>query len=357
MLEDNVSIQRKKLTKKMFEILYNKFGDTQRFSDFDLEKVYIDFTEQEKEKSSGIDIILTVKTIPNQFFILYSNKKTKDLYFLVSDNEEIYDEYVINYNLDIIDLLILSKEDCLQVSESISEEELYNRLCVYEDDKYSGHTCDEIISLFKPFLLYKVNDDFFVNNAHGIYAYYLLCIAKKGNFPWEECTLEAIENVILSKSKKIPYYNIILSLSSKQWPHIFLESYRMIEHLFCVVFLKDVSDNTGIDSEKLAEIFENTLNWRPPEEEAIRKIFYIIETKKISEDILKELNKLKKFDKKSEQENLYKWYYKEIRNQIAHYRTIHKNVKFSDREWNTIIRFNFIVIKYMYEEYDKYLHE
>ncbi len=162
-----------------------------------------------------------------------------------------------------------------------------------------------------------------------------------------------IESAIFSESDKTPYYNIIFALSSRQWRHIFLESYKMIEHLFSVKYLKTVSDNTGIKSIELAKTFEEILNWRPPEEIAIKQIFEEIGSNFANDTIYKELLCLK--TNKAGEEALYKWYYKEIRNQIAHFRVIHENIEFSNDEWNIIIRFNFFVINYMYNAYDDYI--
>ena len=358
MLEVNLSIKRGALSKKLFLKLYERFKFIERFSDFDLEKIYLNYTEDEKTKSNNINIILSEKIVPNELFVLYNNVITDELFLLVSEDINIYDEYMIKCDsTDLIDLLVLCYVDGLQISDSISDEELYDRMCIYEDENYSGHIFEELIPLFKPISLYRLSKESSIYDECGysIYAYYLLCRAKISDFPWEENTLMDIENLILSESQNIPYYNIILSLSSRQWHHIFLESYRMIEHIFCAVYLKEVSDKINIDSSSLASAFEDVLHWRPPEEESLKKIFDIIECNNYVTDVLKDLNTIK--NSKVGDEKLYKWYYKEIRNQIAHYRVMHRNIEFSDEEWNTIIRFNFLVIRILYEDYDKYIQE
>ena len=47
---------------------------------------------------------------------------------------------------------------------------------------------------------------------------------------------------------------------------------------------------------------------------------------------------------------LHKWYYQK-RNSIAHYRAIHEPVKLDAADWNTMIKFNFEVIEYLYDKY------
>lgn len=356
MLEVSLSIKRGELSKKLFLKIYERFKLIERFSDFDLGKIYINYTEDEKIKSNSKNIILSEKVVPNELFVLYNNVNTDELFLLVSENLNIYDEYMIKCeSTDLIDLLVLCYIDGLQISDSISNEELYDRLCIYEDENYTGHIYEELIPMFKPFSLYRISKEssLYDKCGYSIYAYYLLCRAKTSDFPWEERTLNEIENLILSESQKISHYNIILSLSSRRWHHIFLESYRMIEHVFCAVYLKEVSDKINVTGSSLALAFEDVLHWRPPEEESLGKIFDNIKCNDYVTNVLKDLTVIK--NSKVGDENLCKWYYKEIRNQIAHYRTIHRNIEFSDEEWNTIISFNFIVIRIIYEDYDKYI--
>ena len=45
----------------------------------------------------------------------------------------------------------------------------------------------------------------------------------------------------------------------------------------------------------------------------------------------------------------HKWYYQK-RNSIAHYRAIHEPVKLDAADWNTMIKFNFEVIEYLYDK-------
>ena len=56
-------------------------------------------------------------------------------------------------------------------------------------------------------------------------------------------------------------------------------------------------------------------------------------------------------------DNLYKWYYKNIRNQIVHYRSFHKKVSFTDEQWNILIELNFRIINNCYKYYSKQILE
>lgn len=348
-----MSISRKELSSKLIHCLCDNFKISSRFLDFDISKVYFNYTDAEKEKSNKIISVLTNKIVANEFFICYTYNE--DLYFLVCGDNDFSDENIVKVPSDIIDLFIICSENCIKIDRNVTSDEFYNIFYTYEVAEYSGLTYSDIIDFMEPFSLYKLDKDSVLSLKCDscIYAYYRLCEARYNSFSWKNETLDEIENVIFCKSNNIPYHNVLFSLSSRQWHHIFLESYRMIEHLFSAVYLNDVSKETGISITKLSDVFENILNWRPPEEKAIERIFQEIETEFDTYDVYEKVIEIKR--KNNPDEKLHKWYYKEIRNQIAHFRITHRNIEFTDEEWNELIQFNFLIIKYIYEKYDELL--
>lgn len=347
-----MSIQRAKLSKELLGVLCEKYSPSYRFSDFDINKVYIDYTKEEKEKSRDVSSVISNNIVPNEFFICYTYKD--ELFFLVSGDDDYTDDNIIKHQSDIIDLFIMQHEKSLRVNKSLSSNEFYNALYTYEEAEYTGHTYTDLVDFIEPFSLYKIdNNSRLLRNGTCAYAYYRLCEARNSDFPWEKDTLNEIESVIFAESVNIPYHNILNSLSSRQWTHIFLESYKMIEHLFSVVFLSDLDEETEIETAKLAYIIEKNLKWRAPEDKSIERIFNEISDEFSDSELYRKIEKIKK--KKVQDMRLDNWYYTEIRNQIAHFRIIHQNIEFSNKEWNTIIRFNFMIVKYLYEKYDRYL--
>lgn len=352
MLEVSLSISRKELKEKVFTLLNDYISGIDRDDGFNIGECYFNYTETEKEKSNDLKFLLSEKSIPNEFFICYEWNDA--MYFLTNDNDDFSNDNMTKEEADLIDIFLMCDKDELYISKTILKDEIYDSLYIYEDN-YLGHTYCDVVHLFESFSLYKLDDNSGLKdkNLRCIYAFYLLCKTRNSNFPWEESTLDEIERVIYSDSNKIPYYNIILALTSRQWRHIFLESYKMIEHLFAILFLKDVADKTDLSILNLAKTFEENLKWRPNEEEAIKRIFDTINESCNEELVYKALLNLK--DEKVGEMTLYKWYYNEIRNQIAHFRVVHSSVEFSDKEWNIIIRFNFWLIDYLYNSFDEYI--
>lgn len=151
---------------------------------------------------------------------------------------------------------------------------------------------------------------------------------------------------MLSGNSKIPYHNVALALLANQWNHIFLESYRCIEHLFHIIKLEPFYNilHTSLTLTEVSREIEDKISWKPNEESAIEDIFKEIEPLHIAADL-----KIIK-DKSNSNMKIGKWYYRQ-RNAIAHYRAIHEPVKYNNREWNILVCFNFQIIEYLYEKY------
>ena len=114
-----MSIQRKKLEKELLKKLCEKYSPSERFSNFDINNVYIDYTEE--EKSRNVTSIVTNNIVPNEFFICYTYKD--ELYFLVRGDEDFTDDNITKYQSNIIDLLIMQKENSLRVNASLTSNE------------------------------------------------------------------------------------------------------------------------------------------------------------------------------------------------------------------------------------------
>ena len=91
---------------------------------------------------------------------------------------------------------------------------------------------------------------------------------------------------------------------------------------------------------------EKVIDWRLKEDKAIERIFDEIMNVESFAGIIRKLSGLIKDSTKP-----HKWYYEQVRNQIVHYRSIHKNVSFEDNEWDLLINFNLLLVHYLYTTY------
>ncbi|TGY95419.1 hypothetical protein E5329_14725 [Petralouisia muris] len=157
--------------------------------------------------------------------------------------------------------------------------------------------------------------------------------------------MDLFEDIIFSGNDKIPYHNIVMSMLDNQWNHSFLETYRCIERLFPIIRLEAFYNVLGTELTLLqvSKEIEEKISWRPNEEAAIEQIFKDIDTTAIEH--------VKNSYKQVKGMGVAKWYYKEIRNSIAHYRAVHSPLNLKEKEWNILLQFNLRVIEQLYGKY------
>ena len=367
----------------MFRLLKQSIKNYDREDYIDLEQLYFNYTEEEKRLLNGI-LLEDIESLDTSYGELCVFYKIDDCIFMIvpnSTSETMDSDMFEETDSNISHLFILCNKSLLMVNSEADGSVLFNSLMIYDQPDYTGHHFEEVVDFFKPFSVYRIhpNSPLLERDTvdyYRIYSFYLLWRLQKslshyGSKQWEQKTLQTIENVILSGNNSIPFYLIASSLSSKRWSFIFLESYRLIEHTFAAIYLRDLYSEIGTSMSplNLAAKIEDVLDWRPNELISITNIFKAVigkeELKSFYNDLL-----IAKYNTDNASgfiatinyesgEYGYsataKWYYKEIRNCIAHFRPIHSKPPFNDSQWNCIIRFNYRLIEYLYSEYDELL--
>lgn len=337
----------------MQEYLETILCSFERNEKINFDNIYFDYSEEEKIKFDSYKKVSKLDGANNDFAVLIYDTND-DKYLIVSEREN---EIVDNKHFERIEnsfaeLAALSEQNCLSISTSYSINDIYDRIFIYEDENYSGHKVQDIMDIFVPFSVYKVDRDFVLQdqNEYCLYLYFLLCSKKVKGCHFSKKTEDVIEETLLS-GLCIPYYNLFLAVSSNQWRHAFLETYRIIEHAYPAISLKKIKEN-GIDIPvgKIAYILEDVISYRPPEENTLKEIFEEISEVKALQNILLEFDSVK-----NPEENRYKWYYKKVRNQIVHFRIKHEDVSLSEEQWDILIRFNISLILYLYKTYGEEL--
>ena len=350
-----MSVSRDDLQKNIFSKLENFVTNKECDYQFDIQKCYIDYQEEDKKYISTIKHFKEQEFIPNARFSMGEYKDDKILIIIGEQEIEINDEVLTSIEIDLPIFLYGIYELNGQVNYGKSPMAIYNDiLCQPEDDEYTGHKLEDLQDSFENIVAYKMgkNSSWVDEDMYAAYAYYLLKKLQEKSGEWDNNTLDAVERVLLTGNDKIPYHNIALALLSNQWNHIFLESYRCIEHLFQIIKLDEF--HAGLQTQmsliEFSKQIEEKISWRPNEENAIEEIFKQIENQNFTRD----LEKVKGKEKEVQGMKLHKWYYQK-RNSIAHYRAVHEPVKLDAADWNTMIKFNFEVIEYLYDKYKKKL--
>lgn len=345
----NLAVSMYDLQEKIFELLAGVANASDRAEKIDVSKCRCSFTEDEKKRCNSYNKISSLTTLPNEFAIIFFNKK-KEKFLLVSSG--------INCNMQngdfeiqepsFSELAVVNKAKKLSLVKDVKATEVLYTVLIYDDPNYDGNSFDDIKKFFRPFSLFKVNNTAIKEtDDYCVYAYFLLNCIDTEESKFEPETIMAIEDLLFS-GIKVPYYNIVMALNSQQWVHVFLETYRMIEHVFPAVYLKKLTSiNSKVTAHEMAVILEEVVDWRPPEDKAIEEIFKELEAIPSFSTLIAKLRGLMR----DPNEKIFKWYYKQVRNQVVHYRSVHKNVEFTDAEWNILVRFNFVAIKHLYDAY------
>lgn len=344
-----MGVTRREASEKIFRLLADYVLSADSSYGFDLEKCYIDFQQSDKDMLKTMSTVYIQDFIPNANFSVVNYNGKKLLIIIGETKVEFEDTVLIQYEVNLAIFVYSVFELNANVNYTKEPIEIYNNvLCQPEDEAYQGHILDDLIECFENIVVYEIveTSSLSAQNPYDSYAYYLLKKLQLESLKWEEGTLDILEGIILSGNDKIPFHNIVLALSASQWNHSFLETYRCIERLFHVIKLEEFYNilDTPLTMLDVAREIEDKISWRPNEEGAISDIFKEISSLHITSELEQVKNK---YDGDIKIE---KWYYKQ-RNSIAHYRAIHEPLKFDNSEWNIMIRFNLMVVEYLYEKY------
>ena len=304
-----MGINRSKSSKSIFAKLAAYVDSANSFYKYNLDKCYIDFQKEDKETLDTIREINVQKFIPNAKFAIVSYRN-RDMLIVVGEQTSEHDGSVLlNVNVDLAIFVYAICNLQGNVNYAIPPMRIYNEiLCQPEDENYHGHQLEDLQEVFENVSAYEIV---------------------------EESSL--IKNDV--------YDDIVMSMLANQWNHSFLETYRCIERLFSVIRLEAFYDVLGTELTLLAvaKEIEEKISWRPNEETAIQEIFKNIDTTAI-ENVKNSYKQVKGM-------GVAKWYYKEIRNPIAHYRAVHSPLDLKEKEWNILLQFNLSVIEYLYRKY------
>lgn len=332
------------------EQLYQYALNYERVEISSTDDIYLNYSNEEKKRLDSYIKVEEIQTIPNEFAFLISDTED-NTYLLVNDRNDyqIDNEMFEKIPCSLAELGILSEYKNLFIDNNVSYEMVYDSLFINEDTNYKGHLFEDISFLFKSCSLYQINKEYiFINDdKYRLFSCFLLSYLSTNSSKFQNETVKLIEDLVYSEIK-LSFYNIAVALNSNQWTHIFLETYRLIEHVFPALALKKLSEkNISIPAIQMAQILEEVIAWRPNEESSIYLIFDEIKNDTNCNTYIQNVRLLMK----NNQEKIGKWYYKQVRNQIVHYRASHENVFFTDSEWNSLLQMNLVIIKYLYIKY------
>lgn len=312
-------------------------------------KRYISTNDFEKEWLKKSTIIQSIKLLPSVRAGMLEFQD--DIYITLiglSSPQCNLDSDVLEYldlNAGLVTLLI--SENLVNLNPTINFLEFDNEIMhQHIDNSYSGHNFIELIPFLEPIQFYKVPSNSLLGkeNLNRILLYIYSNNSNNLILKFSDVVLKTISDISLVGSKNISYGLILHSLISTNYKHAFLELYRLIERLFPVNYLRDFHSKvtTNLNFIEFVSELENITSWRPKEDEAIEKIFYL------SDDSTKESFKAF-FDSSAtlQAQTDHKYFYK-LRNSIVHFRANHEEFVLSKDQWNLLILATLYLIDQQY---------
>lgn len=241
-------------------------------------------------------------------------------------------------DLGIFLYMFYQKENAPLINRLISKESIEDILDIKYSDYEANHDYNEILKLFVPMFMFKINDEYLnlndgddkyrvINIEQFKYRFLGLinCNDKLENinrevYFTEECIEEYLK-VFKQEVNNFPYENLYFSLCHNSPKFIFLEVYRMIEKLYPIIFYYHFKKDFGVNNITILEMqqkMQGKLKIRHREKDAIFYLFeYCQENKKI-QPYINNINIYKNYiDKSNKDITIDKWIYK-IRNTAVH---------------------------------------
>ena len=215
---------------------------------------------------------------------------------------------------------------------------------------YQGHDLASIAALFPTCQIFRVvTSTPYTESNHRFLGTMLAKSYADGPLNFSQKTLQDFSDIFEAGPDFLPYENLLQGLLSFSWSNLYLECYRCLEQLYA---LPKVSELTKIWTSPLAlrevvALLENHLSWRPKEDEALAGI-----VRKLSTPSVHLLCSAFQQQYSAEEhlkfcETVANHVYK-LRNNIVHFRPIHKSVSKSDSEWNEIVQAMLLALNDIY---------
>ncbi len=246
---------------------------------------------------------------------------------------------------------------------SISSQEIIQNLGLgvqEEQPDYKGHDYEDIISLYTPIIIFKIEQSSLLLNVDSWFLSCLIAIecASLRYKDLSDRVMEISRRFLIGKN--VSFENIYLSLTSSHYKYHFLEIYRCIEALYYLPWMLDLKVKSGVvlDAFNLAMMVSSSIQWREKEKPSIYYLFThlpfsIFNTGTLEQtSFFSSLLGAKLEDTEEFKKRLAGVIYR-IRNQSVHqsdYEYI-DSIQVTQSDWMILSEFMYSVVEYLYTKY------
>ncbi len=216
---------------------------------------------------------------------------------------------------------------------------------------YEGHDLYQILGLYPNIKFLSPNSDYYYTEQIERVLGLILCGSSDNyGLDYSIKTSEKFYSIIESGSEHIPYPLIIQSLLSLTWEYSFTNLYRCVEQLFGVPHLRELKSKwpSVMSINKISELIEDILSWRPREEDALSALLNIVNSSTVETLSLC-------VDRSGFNNDLHNAAYAakriyKLRNSCVHYRPWTQTGSIDVADWDEII---YLMLSIVLELYDK----
>lgn len=205
-------------------------------------------------------------------------------------------------------------------------------------DGYDGHDLDAVAALFPKVLFYKLDEKFsYLSSVERVLGSYLARGYAGGPLRLGESSRNEFADFFEGGSDWVPYALPLRGLLSFSWTGLYLELYRCIEQLYSIPRI--VSLTAKWESSKaifeLSKILEESLSWRPREDEALELLFRDLDPS-LCDSVDKCARTLDSVDSEAKPHKRAAKSVYTLRNSCVHFRPATQIGDMTDQKWNAM---------------------
>lgn len=215
---------------------------------------------------------------------------------------------------------------------------------------YGGHDLDLIIPLFPKIRYFKLDEEFnYLSQLDRIIGTYCAKSLSSTSMGISDRVCKKFSDLFESGADQIPFFILLRGMLSESHQILFLDLYRCVEQLYSIPRVSELTRVLGLAKSihEIARILEETISWRPKEDEALAALFSEVDVKVC--DLIRASfgDREKVEDGKKSAERAAKRVYR-LRNASVHFRPAMQGDDVSSVDWDLLIDAMLSVVGHLY---------
>lgn len=245
----------------------------------------------------------------------------------------------------------------LEVTGSAAEIRNLTELVSEAHPPYIGHELNQVMPIFPDIIFFEIDKAFdYTNHLDRLVGSYCAKTVSQSGMHLSSNTQIEISKMFETGADEIPYHVLLRGLLSASPQVLFLDLYRCIEQLYSVPRLGELQKALRHSASiyDLSRVLEETISWRPKEDEALFQLFTGITTDHCKA-IRSHFGDIESIENTKSAERAAKRIYR-LRNENVHFRPAMTGDELSEETWDAVICTMLSVVSDLYDIHGKTYH-